>query len=256
MPEPWNIGLWGPASAGKTAFLAQLYRRSVLFQRDWEIFSSPEANQFLELVAVPMDQNRFPAATAITGTIAKVAYRFRHKISGGEASLIIEDHPGAESERLSEEGKRRFNSADALILLFDPERDRRTLEAEIERTLRRLADAANRGVNKDSRPIAICLTKADQMIKTAEDLRRATETPREFVFRWLTPQLTGWFARYCTNYEFFPVSSAGVFLRHGVVEQSVFLDEQLNLRLGSEGEPLNLMAPFAWLFDRIPGGRG
>ena len=255
MPEPWNIALWGPSAAGKTVFLAQLLRRSAIFEADWEILPTEQASRFLEIVGSMMDLNRFPSATAVTEAISKVEYSFRNKVNGGVASLVIEDRAGAESVELTEEGKQRFNDAHGLILLFDPDRVRWSLESDIERTLRKLAVAANRGTNRDERPIAICLTKADQLIETAEDLRRAIETPREFVFEKITDELAGWLAKYCTNYEFFPISSVGVRLRHGVVEQCVFRDELLELRLGSEGSPLNLVAPFGWLIDRISRGR-
>jgi GTPase SAR1 family protein len=255
MPEPWKVALWGPSAAGKTAFLAQLYRRSSTFPTDWKIYPTEEALLFLDSVEVQMNQNRFPVPTAMSETISKVAYRFRHQTTGAEASLLIEDRAGAESEQLSEEGKRRFNEAHGLILLFDPGRDSRSLEGSIEKTLRQLAVAANRGVTQDTRPIAVCLSKSDQLIETPEDLRRAVETPQDFVLEKITPELTGWLLRFCTNFELFPISSAGIRLRHGVVEHSVFRDEELALRLGSEGDPLNLMAPFEWLFEMLERNR-
>lgn len=251
MPDSLNVALWGPSAAGKTAFLAQLFRRYSNFASEWEIFPTADANRFLEIVGSEIDRNCFPKATVVSDTISNVAYLFRHRNSGKEVALVVEDRPGIESEELTEEGKKRLNEAHGLILIFDPERERRSLESQIEQTLRKLYVAANRGTQKDERPIAVCLSKADRLIETAIDLQRAVDSPREFVLEKITSDLAAWLGRYCRNYELFPISSAGVRLRHGIVEPAIFLDEQLMLRMGSEGEPINLMAPFEWLFDRI-----
>lgn len=251
MPDLQTVALWGPSSSGKTAFLAQLYSQH---SPDWQIYPTPAALQFLDLVRPFTDTNHFPPATVAPSTeenVERVAYTFRNPKSGREVALVVEDRPGKESEDLSDEAKKRFNQAVGLILLFDPESDLRSLKGKIEWTLTRLNVAAGRGSRKDDRPIAICLSKSDLLIKTPGDLQRATEKPREFVLEKITGEMVQWLERFCSNYELFPISSVGVRLRHGVVEPVVFYDESLMLRMGSDGSSINVLRPFAWLFDQI-----
>ncbi|HEV2987199.1 MAG TPA: hypothetical protein VG759_02065 [Candidatus Angelobacter sp.] len=247
MPDLQTVALWGPTSSGKTAFLSQLY-----FQHsdEWNVFPTQDSLAFLEIVRPFTEKNSFPKATAV-GTIQRVAYTFQNKKTGREFALVVEDRPGEESEVLSDEGKKRFNDALGLVLLFDAEKDLRLLERQIEQTLAKLNVAADRGPKKDDRPFAICLSKADLRIRSADDLQRAVERPREFVLEKISRDIVLWVDKFCSNYEFFPVSSIGVRLRHGVIEPIVFYDEALGLRMGSGGQPINLLRPFAWLFDRI-----
>ena len=246
-----TVALWGPSSSGKTAFLAQLYHQH---STDWGIYPTADSLRFLELVSPFIQANRFPPATVAPASdenVDRVAYRFRENKSGREVALVVEDRPGQESEELRDEAKKRFNEALGLILLFDPESEARALKNKIEWTLTRLNVAAGRGTTRDERPVAICLSKSDRLIQTPNDLQRATEKPREFVLEKITGEILLWLDRFCSNYELFPISSVGVRLRHGVVEPVVFYDESLMLRMGSDGSPINLLRPFAWLFDRI-----
>lgn len=250
MPDQQTVALWGPSSSGKTAFLAQLYLQH---SPEWGVYPTAASLRFLELVRPFTETNRFPPATVAPADedVERVAYTFRHAISGREVDLVVEDRPGQESEDLADEAKRRFNEAHGLILLFDPETERRSLKGKIEWTLTRLNVAAGRGSKKDERPIAICLSKSDLLIHTPGDLQRATERPREFVLEKISGEILQWLDRFCSNYELFPVSSVGVRVRHGVVEPVVFYDENLMLRMGSDGSPINLLRPFTWLFDQI-----
>lgn len=246
MPDMQTVALWGPTSSGKTAFLAQLYQQH---SEEWEVFPTQDSLDFRDVVRPFTQNNSFPRATAVA-TIQRVAYTFQNKKTGEEFALVVEDRAGVESEVLSEEGKKRFNEAVGLILLFDADKDLRLLEMQIEETLSRLNVAAGRGPRKDDRPFAICLSKSDLLIRSADDLQRANETPREFVLEKITPDIVHWVDKFCSNYQLFPISSVGVRLRHGVVEPVVFYDESLGLRMGSDGDPINLLRPFAWLFER------
>lgn len=247
MPDLQTVALWGPTSSGKTAFLSQLY-----FQHsdEWDVFPTQDSLAFLEVVRPFMEKNSFPRPTAVA-TMKRVAYTFQNKKTAKEFALVVEDRPGEESEVLREDGKKRFNDALGLVLLFDAEKDLRLLERQIEQTLAYLNVAADRGSKKDDRPFAICLSKADLKIRSADDLQRALERPREFVLEKISLDIVHWVDKFCSNYEFFPVSSIGVRLRHGVIEPIVFYDETLSLRMGSDGQSVNLLRPFAWLFDRI-----
>jgi len=242
-----TVALWGPTSSGKTAFLSQLYLQR---SDEWEVFPTADSQRFLSVIRPFTGHNCFPPATAVS-SIERVAYTFKNKKDGREAALVVEDRAGKESEILTEEGKKRLNSALGLVVLFDPERETRELGKKIEQALSQLNVASGRGSKKDPRPFAICLSKSDLLIQTSADLSRATEQPREFVLEKITPDILQWIEKFCSNYELFPISSVGVKLVHGVVEPIVFYDETLTQRMGSDASPINLLRPFGWLFDQI-----
>jgi double-GTPase-like protein len=251
MSDPIKIGLWGPSAAGKTAFLAQLYLQPSEPGAEWRVYPTADSKRFIEAVRPEVEQNRFPQATAVTETISKAAYRFANRKTGEEAELVVEDRAGKEWEQLSAENRKRLNEAQGLIVLFDPGANRRPLRQMIEQTLSQLNVDASRGARRDDRPVAVCLSKADRLIHTPADLRRAVEHPREFVLDRIDPSLLQWVDRFCSDFELFPISAVGVRVRYGVIEPVVFRDESLALRMGSDGKPINLLAPFTWLFDRI-----
>jgi hypothetical protein len=113
--------------------------------------------------------------------------------------------------------------------------------------------ASGRIGRKDERPIAVCLSKADTLIRTPADFRRAIEWPDDFVREHLDPGLVRPLERLCANYRLFPISAAGVRLRYGAIEPVVFLDENLEPRICPGGRPFNLMAPFTWLLQQLTG---
>jgi GTPase SAR1 family protein len=259
--RPVQLTLWGPSSAGKTVLLAKLYLETEN-REDWDIFPTQKSVDFIQTMRERMrTSNLFPPATTV-GHVEGIEYLFRHRQTGLEASLQLEDRAGRESEDLQDESdtaggkvslKQRLGSAQGLVLLFDPISDETLLESRVWRTLELLHVASGRGVQKDERPIAVCLSKADVLIETAADFRRALETPDEFVRERVPAVLLHALDRFCTHYRLFPVSAAGVRLRHGVVEPVVFLDEDLKPRVCPGGQAFNLMAPFAWLLQELTG---
>ncbi len=106
-------------------------------------------------------------------------------------------------------------------------------------------------MRKDDRPIAVCVSKADVLIESPQDLRRAREDPDGFVREHDRMGLVRALDRFCSNYRLFPVSAAGVLLHRGVIEPMVFYDEKLVPRVRPGGELLNLMEPFTWLLDQV-----
>lgn len=242
-----QLAMWGPSSAGKTALLAKLYLEEQ--ETGWEIFPTKESLPFIESMRSYMrSSNAFPPAT--TTAVAQIEYLFRHTVTGTEASLRLEDRAGSESERLSDDIRRQLGEAHGLVLLFDPMAEAGTLESQVWRTLEHIHVASGRGVHKDDRPIAVCVSKADVLIESIDDLRGALDDPDGFVRRHDQMGLVRALNRFCNNYRLFPVSAAGVRVRHGVVEPVVFYDEALRPRLCPGGRPLNVMAPFAWLLDQ------
>jgi hypothetical protein len=115
--------------------------------------------------------------------------------------------------------------------------------------------AGDRGGERDARPVAVCLSKADQKIATPEDLDRARHAPKAFVLEKISGEILQWVGRFCSTFEMFPISSLGVRVRHGVVEPMLFYDEKGTARIASGCEPLNLIEPFAWLFSKLEGDR-
>jgi len=257
MSDPIKLGLWGPSSAGKTAYLAQLYLHIPRLEEVWSVLPTDDSNRFMDSLRPEIDRSRFPKATAITQAITKVAYKFSNRKTGQEAELVVEDRAGKEFQDLSGENRKRLNEVHGLMVLFDAEADGQTRRQMIEQTLSRLSVDAARGGRRDERPVAVCLSKADRLIRTPADLTLAVEAPRQFVLDRIDNDLLHWVDRFCSNYELFPISSVGVRVRHGVVDPVVFRDERLDLRVCGEGKPINLIAPIAWLFERIavPGAR-
>ncbi len=242
-----QLAMWGPSSAGKTALLAKLYLEEQ--ETGWEIYPTEKSLPFIESMRSYMrTNNSFPPATGTA--VAQIEYLFRHKVTNAEASLRLEDRRGSESAELSDDIRRQLGEAHGLVLLFDPMAEAGTLEGLVWRTLEHVHVASGLGVQKDERPIAVCVSKADVLIETIEDFRSAQDDPDRFVRRHDSMGLVKALDRFCSNYRLFPVSAAGVRVRHGSVEPVVFYDETLRPRLCPGGRPLNVMAPFAWLLDQ------
>lgn len=251
-----DLALWGPSAAGKTALLAQLFLLPSAAGEGWEVFPTEASLPFVEQMQARLQtENLFPEATTL-GTVSKLLYHFVNRAAGTRASLHVEDRAGREFEEMNEEGQRRLNAAHGLVLLFDPMRERERLRDEVIRALQRLYVTREHGADqdpRDPRPIAVCLSKADLLIRTPEDALRARREPDAFVRERMVPELGGWIDRFCANYRLFPVSAAGIRVRRGVVEPVVFYDEGLRLRIGLGGEPFNLIEPFLWIFRQLEG---
>lgn len=249
-PSPIRLAMWGPSSAGKTALLAKLYLDDDDKKTDWDIFPTATSIQFIQDMRAHMQtSNSFPPAT--TAAAEQIEYQFHHRGAGREASLRLEDRAGSESEKLSDAIRSQLAEAQGLVLVFDPLAEGSALEGQVWRTLEHIHVASGLGVRKDSRPIAVCVSKADVLIETIEDLRSAREDPDGFVRRHDRMGLVRALERLCDNYRLFPVSAAGLRVHHGVIEPVVFYDEGLRPRLCPGGLPLNVRAPFAWLLDQV-----
>ncbi|MFL6244779.1 MAG: TRAFAC clade GTPase domain-containing protein [Thermoanaerobaculia bacterium] len=254
-----SLTLWGPSAVGKTVLLANLYLETE--DEDWDVFPTEKSAGFVEAMRNRMrTSNLFPIATPV-GHLDRIEYLFVHRRSGMSASLALEDRAGVESEDLlkyrgdASSLHKRLATADGLVLLFDPIRDQATLEAHVWRTLELVHVASRRGVQKDHRPIAVCVSKADVLIETADDFRCARDTPDEFVRDRIPAAIVRVLERFCSDFKLFPVSAAGVRLRYGVIEPAVFFDENLEPRICPGGRAFNLMTPFAWILNRLTESR-
>jgi len=259
MSKPFQLTLWGPTAAGKTVLLAQLFLESDGGMSGWQVFPTSSSLAFIQDMRARMQtSNLFPTGTVL-GHVEGIEYVFKHT-NGARSILHLEDRAGQESISLGDSLgsqvslKERLGSADGLILLFDPmSDDERLLEARVWRTLEQIYVASGRVGDKDARPIAVCVSKADTLIDTPADYRRAIETPDEFVRDRVPHVLVRALDHYCERYRLFPVSAVGIRLRHGVVEPAMFVDEALQPRICPGSRPFNLMAPFAWLLNELTG---
>ncbi len=252
--QPIQLAIWGPSAAGKTVLLAQLYLEIYAERGDWDIYPTQKSLEFIERMQEWRVNNLFPPATPV-GQKDQIIYQFVNHRTHAKAALLVEDRAGKDYESQEEESRQRLNTAEGLVILVDPFREQRSLYVELSRLLNRMHVDRQEPEQKDRRPIAVCISKADFLIESPADYRRACEEPDAFVRendRWsLAPLLD----RFCANYRLFPVSAVGVQLHYGVIEAIAFYDENLKLRIGSKGKPFNLMAPFTWLIDQLTANR-
>ena len=250
------LTVWGPAASGKTVLMAQLHLENPVDGGDWDIYPTQQASlDFIHQMKERRLDNQFPPATAV-GRKDQIGYGFFNRRTGVRASLLAEDRAGQDYERLEDDARGRLNTAAGLVLLIDPTRDPRDIQSQVSRMLfqmhtDRRAGQPQASSPKDPRPIAVCVSKADELLGWASDYRRACLEPDAFVReadRWdLSPLLE----KFCANYRFFPVSAVGVDLCHGVLEANTFYDENYNLRIKTKGKPFNLMNPFTWLIGQL-----
>jgi hypothetical protein len=251
--EGVHLTLWGPSAAGKTVLLSRLYAEAA-DDGDWAIYPTEDSRAFVSEMRARMSAaNAFPGATSV-GAVERIVYRFRHRESGVETLMVMEDRAGKDYEDLEEDVRQRLATAAGLVLLFDPRRSPAAFEREVWDTLESVHVASGRGGRKDERPIAVCLSKADLLVRSPSDLRRALAEPDAFVRERVGGSALRALDRFCDRYRLFPVSATGVRLRHGVIEPLVFYDEDLRPRVCPEEKaPFNLMAPFSWLLDQVLG---
>ena len=247
-----HVALWGPTSSGKTVWLAQIYIRIQSLKTDWKIFvASKETQTFIEgMRELVVTKREFPLGTA-QGLVQKIGYEFEHPAYPERHLLFTEDRAGLVSETLNEAELGAFTNADGLILLLDTQR--KNFVNEVQCALERFyRSAVETGKRKDNRPVAFCLSKADLLIRTVQDLEYALAQPDAFVREQLDAELLGWIRQFCgERYAFFPVSSVGVRLDFGLVRSAVFYDERLRLRLTGDGVPIHLLTPYEWLFKEL-----
>jgi hypothetical protein len=237
--------LWGPQSAGKTVFLAQLYTATLTTETNWKIHPKEEKSlEFIQEMRKTMNENNvFPRATP-QGIVEQMSFFFKNEKLGIEAVLSLEDRAGKDFEEFKDDAQKRLQHVDGLILIYDPLLGKQNLLME---TIEKIHLMSNRGVGLDNRPYAVCISKADILIESMDDYLNAKNNPDSFVRLRLDSKLIKHLDQHCSNYKFFPVSSAGLCIRYGAFELTVFYDENLKPRICSSGRPFNLLEPFAWV---------
>ncbi len=250
-PEPARLTLWGPSGSGKTVFLGQLYwQLSQSDDADWDIYPGERGLDYFEMLRERMySANAFPPGTQ-AGTTLDIVCHLRHRRTQELVTLSLEDRAGEDYEGLHQEVLDRLLKAHGIILLLDPQRRDDRVFGEISHTFDRIlvasGAASGRVAQKDPRPVAVCVTKADELIETPEDYRLAIAEPEAFAQQHVDRRLLGYLESRFARFALFPVSAAGVRMQHGAIEPVVFYDESLRPRINS-GRPFNLLAPVDWL---------
>ena len=249
--EPTRLMLWGPSGSGKTVFLGQIYwQLSGAGREDWVVFPGETGLDFLELMRDTLySRNAFPPATP-PGTSLNILCHLIHRQTGERVTLDLEDRAGADYEGLHQEVQTRLLAANGIILLLDPRRQDDRVFNEVTHTFERLQLAAGRVGEPDPRPVAVCVTKADELIETPDDVRLALTDPAGFAAPQIDQRLLDYLATRFTRVALFPVSAAGVRMRFGAIEPVVFYDETLRPRINC-GQPFNLFAPIDWLIRQV-----
>ncbi|WP_295442644.1 hypothetical protein [uncultured Thiodictyon sp.] len=248
---PTRLTLWGPSGSGKTVFLGQLYWQLSGSQRDdWVIYPGETGLDFLELMRDTMySRNAFPPGTTL-GTSLNIVCHLVHRHTGERVTLALEDRAGADYEGLHAEVQERLLAADGIILLLDPKRQDDRVFNEVSHTFERLLLAAGRVAAQDPRPVAVCVTKADELIETPDDYRLALTEPAGFAAAHVDQRLLNYLETRFERFALFPVSAAGVRMQYGAIEPVVFYDEWLRPRINC-GQPFNLLAPIDWLIRQV-----
>jgi hypothetical protein len=249
--EDLQLAIWGPSSAGKTVLMAQLYLENFDKGEEWQISANKASLAFIEGMKLARGDNRFPAATA-HDQVDQLRYQFFNRATQAKASLLVEDRAGAHYQELKDTNiLNGLIAADGLVLLIDPLREAAGLEDELSKLFTYMQADRQPAHPQDLRPIAVCLSKADDLIEHPKDLRNALEQPDDFVKTRDSWGLAPLLDRYCANYRLFPVSAVGVALCHGTAESNTCYDENLILRVKSKSQSFNLLEPFEWLIQQL-----
>jgi len=246
------IILWGPSSSGKTALLANMYLRSASVENDWEIFPTPTSMPEIMRHSQGIEfQNEFPIGTGFAaGAEHDLSYSFRNKKTREVFLFETKDLAGGRFQgEMSPEILESLKSAEGIVLILDFDRGRHR-ETEVINALGQMFVSRTEGkteIEKDNRPLAVCLSKVDQFVNNPEEYQRLEQEPEKFVRGWLGEDLLRRLDQFHSKLKFFPVSSVGIRLSFGSVQKSVFFDERLILRVTKRGKPINIVEPFIWI---------
>lgn len=266
MPEPARpikLVVWGPTRSGKTMLLSQLVDLGDASLTDWRVRPADEATRASgeEKRRRISGDNHFLPPTR-EGKGVPLVYEFYRPSSGERFRLETDDQAGANFEDLGAEARASVAEADGLVLLFNGEDNTHELFQVLTNTLEKIHElVTDEDHALDPRPVAICLSKADTLLSSPADLRRARspEGASAFVEDWILAQraqrLMLKVEKHCANPRLFPVSAVGVQLHHGALEPVVFYDESLVPRVIPGATSINLIEPFLWVYEEVVARR-
>ncbi len=257
-PEPsatsagHQLRIWGASSSGKTVYLARLFlKHRHGGEPRWRIKPPPgtDMDRNAERLDELLRQNRFPEPTG-KDSWQRFDYRLIDEQTGHQATISMEDRPGAEYEAFDEETARRLATADGLMLLLDPNRKQGQQDAEVEKAFMRMQQV-RADDDKDPRPLAVCISKSDELIYSADDYLRAISEPQEFLAEAIGQTISDAIHHYFASYRIFALSAVGLRIDHGAIEPGVFYDENLEPRPNVLAVPINLIEPLVWLLENM-----
>jgi len=247
------IALWGPSRSGKTALLSYLFIRADTNPR-WKVSATPESWEAVRNRSARIrKRNEFPEGTT-EGNELSISYTFEDRETRETFRLETKDRAGVRSERMSEKEDAEFiqslAAAAGIVLLLN--HDTVQYENDVAQTLSQVKlQWQAEGAGKRPRPLAVCMSKVDELIRGPEELKRLRDSDEEqerFVSGRLSAALRAPLAEDDFTVKYFAVSSVGLELSHGLLQKSVFYDERLWLRTTDRGTPMNLVEPFVWIF--------
>jgi len=265
-----DIALWGITGSGKTWLIHALARELAWYTEkdpDFSYSLKDSEDQYIRSLQPP-------TAVTIAATQegedhlwiferkAKENKNSRtHQVSSHAHQILIHDNPGRQLKKALEEYapdndtiiSRTLKVSRNIIVLLDPftltetrssslsESDTLLTKADYERLISILVDVATS--NNTSIRLAVCVSKADQLkvqlpteefirVKFGEGMMRALSAPR-------------------VTKNFFKVSSVGVLRSPDGRKQSNIDNNKEGLKDESRWNPINVAAPFFWLFEAI-----
>lgn len=256
------IMFWGPSSAGKTALLSYLYLRADSVESDWNILPTEQSMpQILKQSKQILEQNLFPLGNAKSETPGldlerEISYDFYNKKTKTGFALQTKDLAGIRSEELSSGNNADTEILDSLVqaegIVLFLDHGRINATTEVSRALDQMyVRRAAKSYALDDRPLAVCLSKVDELIKHPMEYKALQDDPERFVQDRLGEELVRTIRKYHGRVRFFPVSSVGIHLSFGSLQKSVFYDERLKLRVTKRGTPINIVEPFIWIFEQL-----
>jgi len=251
-PEIVKFGMWGPPGSGKTTYITMLQYAEC---EGWSI--KPRGTEthslYLEYSELLRDNLEFVPAT----TVDKIWYlNFDFESPQGflnnktfrvvlpEAAGEYYERPTMHSELLNE--MYRYHG---IIWLIDPERidkpvtGSRTYRRMIQEWLYHLYE--KQGTGKLNQYMAFCATKMD-----LPDYSDQMDDPMDFCLTKLGPDVEKFLNTFCDpkRINFFSTSSIG--FCHGSNNKST-RDPEDETKLLEASDPINIFAPFKWLFSQF-----
>ena len=249
-PTTLDIRVWGSPSSGKTVYLAYLflkYRTSG--SSGWTASLPPNADteHYDQRLVQFVEKNLFYDPTG-RGQERVTDYRLTGP-NGRQMLISMDDRAGGDNLELSDRVVEALANAKGLVFLLDPNRDRGKQEMEVRRACMRISQRGNG--DKHPAPLAVCVSKCDELIHSLEDYHLAHENPKEFLGDVISPGLCDAIDAHFSRYQYFALSAAGLRIVHGTIEPGVIYDENLNPRPNPLAEPINLLEPLVWLLEEI-----
>lgn len=251
-PDIIKFGMWGPPGSGKTTYITMLQYSDC---DGWNVKPRGKETQdlYIKYSELLRDKKEFVPPTVadnvsyLTFDFERPGGFFQNKNfrvvlpeAAGEYYEKPDEHPDLLGEMYRYQG---------IIWLVDPERidnpspDSRSYRRMIQEWLYRLHEKQGGGTLKHY--MAFCATKMD-LPKYYKDF----DNPRDFCLDKLGNDVEKFLGNYCepTHVDFFSTSAIGFCSKD---KNKSARDPKNQAKLIEVSEPINLFAPFRWLFNQF-----